>query len=185
MKKLLFVLMLSIVTFGYSQEFLGIKVEGTLTNAIAKFKAKGFVLTEAQKNIVVMSGKLQSNNIDVVIVSSPQSRVVWKFSVALPNRTGWYTLENEYSSYVDIFTNKYGTPSSHYEYFTEPYYKGDGYEMQALSMEKATYVSYWLYDAVAYSVEMNKRGYIMLSYENRVNLKIHKKETDEQNYSIY
>lgn len=187
MKKLLTILMLCIISLGYSQEFLGIKVDGSLYETVAKFKAKGFRVSETGKNMIALTGTVQLKELTVLIVSSPKTYKVWKFIVYLPERSSWYTLKGEYKDYVNIFKNKYGNPSaeSTFEYFQDPYYEGDGYEMQAVRSEKVTYSTYWIYDTVAYSVKIDKLECVTLSYENRVNYIIHKKETDEQNYSTF
>ena len=185
MKKLLFILMLSIVTFGYSQEFLGIKVQGKLSEVINKFKAKGFVLVQTQNNAVELVGKVQSSKVNLVIVSSLKSHIVWKFVVFLPERSNWYSLKDEYNDYVNLFTAKYGKPTDNFEFFQDPYTEGDGYELQGISMEKVTFSTYWVYDNLAYAVKIHKSERVQLTYENTINSNIHEREKQQQDYLTF
>ena len=52
---------------------------------------------------------------------------------------------------VELFTKKYGEPKDHFEFFSSPYYEGDGYELQALRKEKCNYISFWTLDKGDYS----------------------------------
>lgn len=177
--------MLCIISLGYSQEFLGIKVDGNLYEAVAKFKAKGFRLVESSKSAALLTGTLQFKTISLVIISTPKSHKVWKFVISLPEKTSWYSLKVEYNDYVEVFNSKYGKPTNSYSFYEDPYEEGDGFELQAIRNEKATFASYWLFDNIAYSVRIHKDQNVELNYQNTVNFQIHKKETDEQNYSTF
>lgn len=179
-KTITFLMLIFTITLGYSQEFLGVKVSGKLYEVVAKFKAKGFKVIDSDKNIIVLSGKVQYSNANIVLVSSPKSYTVWKFAVYLPEQTSWYSLKDEYRKYVEIFNKKYGITQDRYESFESPYYEGDGYELQAVRFEKARYISFWILDTTGYSVKIHKTQCIELVYENRLNFLIHKKEQDEQ-----
>jgi hypothetical protein len=47
-----------------------------------------------------------------------------------------------YGEMKKTLTTKYGEPTA-YEYFTKPYYEGDGYEDQAIRLGKGKFVSFW------------------------------------------
>ena len=89
----------------------------------------------------------------------------------MPENNNWYSLKSEYERFKVMFTKKYGKPDS-YEYFTEPYEEGDGYEHTALSVGKCSYISFFtlplgtislrisesLLDKIKYIAEENKRS---------------------------
>jgi len=167
---------------GYSQEFLGIKVGGTRQEAINKFKAKGFVVIGKSSNTAIsMRGKAGENDVDLVIVNSPTSKKVWKFAVFLPERTTWDRLKSDYEYYVNLFTEKLGSPSESYSNFVSPYYEGDGYEMSAVGIDKCNYVAFW--DGIY--IEITKWKQVSVCYENKVNAEISKKEKDAINSNSF
>jgi hypothetical protein len=152
----------------FSQEFMGVKVDGKLNDVVLKFKAKGFV---SQKNdipdIAVMQGNTGSKEVQIIIISTPLSNTVWKFSVYLPKRTSWYYLKSDYEEYVDLISQKYGQPTKDFNFFVSPYFEGDGYEMTAVAIDKCRYSTFWLDKGL--SVQISSVGSINISYENNVN----------------
>lgn len=179
MKKAMVLLAILFATaVGYSQEFLGIKVEGTRQECINKFKAKGYVVIGTPSNTAIsMRGKAGGNDVDLVIVNTPTSKKVWKFAVFLPERTTWDRLKSDYEYYVELFTNKIGNPTDIYRNFVSPYYEGDGYEMSAVGIEKCNYIAFW--DGIY--IEITKWKQVSVCYENKVNAEISKKEKDAIN----
>jgi len=171
MKKLL--LVLAFVTLGvasYGQDFLGIKPTGNKDYTVNQFKAKGFYVTGNETNVVGMKGKLNGQLIELNIVYTPITKTVCKFSIYMPEQTSFYYLKQEYEKYVDVFTSKYGSPSTKYGYFKDPYYDGDGYELQAVTNEKAVFASYWLGDTMNLGVSMSKWKQVNIIYETVANM---------------
>ena len=69
---------------------------------------------------------------------------------------------------VGQFKKKYGEPTEHFEFFSKPYYKGDGYEMQALRLDKCNYASYSEKENGTICVEMSKGWHQWIAYEDKV-----------------
>ena len=61
----------------YGQEFLGIKVDGKLSEVVAKFKLKGFKVTSPDDLSPILVGKAGVSNVEVIILSSPISKTVF------------------------------------------------------------------------------------------------------------
>ena len=53
-----------------------------------------------------------------------------------------------YAELKASLTEKYGEPESSFENFESPYYAGDGYEDQAIKLEKATFFTMWKKEAL-------------------------------------
>ena len=79
---------------------------------------------------------------------------------------------NAYDRIKGLYVEKYGDPKSHFEFFMDPYYKGDGYEAQAVRVGKATFASFWEFpDKDGKSndnleVDISKYMEVSASYEN-------------------
>lgn len=158
----------------YAQEFMGIKVDGTKTDLVTKFKAKGFKVTSNQEGSVIMDGgNIGGTEVEIVILFTPKTKVAWKFAVFLPKRIDWYTIKAEYEKYKELFVTKYGEPESDYHFFSSPYYEGDGYEISAIGLEKCHYACYW---KDYYSIEISKYKQVKISYENPTNTLLNKQE---------
>ena len=145
-----------------------------------KLKAKGFVFKEKISNhIRVYSGTFAGSNVVVDVVST--SNVVWKILVEYPEASSFFRLESDYEDMVGQFKKKYGEPTEHFEFFSEPYYKGDGYEMQALRLNKCNYASYWEKENGTICVEMSKGGHLWIGYEDKVGVR---EMTQKENQQI-
>ena len=186
MKKL--ILLLAFVALGaasYGQDFLGIKPSGSRDYTVNQFKAKGFYVDGGSNNVVAMKGKLNGQQIELNIVYTPITKTVCKFSIYMPEHTSFYYLKKDYEKYVDVFTTKYGAPSDRYAFFKDPYYEGDGYEMQAVTNEKAVFSSFWLGDAMNLSVSISQWKQVNIIYENVANMALKETESNRLNINAF
>jgi hypothetical protein len=70
-----------------------------------------------------------------------------------------------------ILEDKYGRAEDCYEYFVKPYYRGDGYEMTALSREKYMQSCFWKnMDNLTIAADIHKRGCVRYIFENNTNM---------------
>lgn len=168
MKKFLTILAIVFSSFNLSaQQFAGVNISGTLTDCINSFKEKGFVLKSITNGTGIMTGRVANYPVEIFISVTPKTKQVWKVTAYLDKEESWYELKSEYNKFKEILTEKYGEPSGNYEYFKNPYYEGDGYEVQALRVKKCTYLSIWLNRAdMNVSVEITSFEAVSLSYEN-------------------
>jgi hypothetical protein len=178
MKHLIIGLFTFIYFNSFSQTFNGTLIDGTLPEFVSKMKLKGFTLKKQEGNSAVMEG---NDKKELYIFSTPKSKKVFRITVYLPESTSWYNLKSEYFRYKELLTNINGTPHTNYEFFSNPYYEGDGYELQAVSLEKVTYSSYWFKDDQNsnVSVTISKYAQVQLIYENIKNNDINKNEKNE------
>ncbi len=186
MKKIILViLVINIFHSSYGQEFLGIKVDGKSQDVVNAFKAKGFVSkTQTNPNVVTLNGTVSGKSFEVLVVSTPKSKTVWKISVYLPQKTSWYSLKSEYEEYLKILTDKYGIPENSYTFFSSPYSEGDGYEMTGVSSEKCNYAAFWSEER-GISIEISKYKQVNISYQNNTNTILNRKEKAEVDKDIF
>jgi hypothetical protein len=178
MKRVLVTLLFMSALVVNAQEFMGVKVAGTASSAIAQFKAKGFTLIEQTEQVASMKGiGLGGKQLELNIVYSPKSKTVWKFSIYLPEQTTWYGLKSEYKSYLQSLTAKYGKANNNNEFFLSPYKEGDGYEMTAVAVEKCLYSTFW---SDVY-IQISEYKQVNICYENSANLAISKRERESIN----
>ena len=182
MKKICFlVLILFITDYLYSQEshieFKGIPLNGSLSSFVEKMKREGFKFKEYSDNsVAIMEGLFTGKNVEIFVISSSKTKTVWKVSSYYEGKESWLSLKRDYNEMVELFKKKYGEPVKHFEFFSKPYYEGDGYEMQALKKEKCFYASFWETDKGTMIVEITEWGQIRVGYEDRINIKVKQKE---------
>ena len=179
MKKLalLFVAMLMSTTF-FAQEhldFRGVPLDGHIDDFVTKMEKLGYRLDEKTDNIATMSGKFTSRDVELYVFSSPKTKTVCKV-VMYFNKDSWSSLKSDYFEYKRLYTQKYGKPSSSYEFFSDPYYEGDGYELQALRKEKCHYLSIYKLETGSIAVQISEYEQLKLVYEDGINIDLNKKE---------
>jgi len=191
MKKTVFAICLLLVTLfsAQSQVFNGVKIDGNVQTVISQFKAKGFILntpTGVLDNIKIMKGMLSGQVVELVIISTPKTKLAAKVVVYLPEQKSWYSLKSSYNKYLELLTQKYGNPSQTIETWTNPYYEGDGYELQALENEKAIYKTLWnRINNLNILLEISKYKEIHISYENDKNMDLAMEEKNEVESTIF
>lgn len=136
---------------------------------LTELQSKGFKLIDSDKNeyctIYTLKGNFAGKSDCEIYINTSLDNRVGKLSVYFPEKVEWYSLKNEYFSLKDIFTEKYGKPSGTHQTFFSPYYEGDGYEMQAVRLDKIYYMSEWKIGDDYVYIEITKYKSVRVSYE--------------------
>ena len=188
MKKILLVLTLILGTLvSNSQEFIGIKVDGKKDVVINAFKSKGFFTkgnVDESKNVITLYGSAAGKSVELVIFWTPISKIVWKYSVYLPEQSSWTYLKSDYENYLKVLSEKYGEPEKKYNFFSSPYNEGDGYEMTGVYAGKSNYASFWKQEQ-GISLQITKWKQVRISYENYINSQLDDRETNQLNAKAF
>ena len=179
MKKLalLFVAMLMPTMF-FAQEhldFRGVPIDGHIDDFVSKMEGLGYVLDKKADNIATMNGKFTGRDVELYVFSSLKTKTVWKV-VMYFDKGSWSSLKSDYFEYKKLYTQKYGKPSASYEYFSDPYYEGDGYELQALRKEKCHYFSMYNVEAGLLAVQISEYEQLKIAYEDKANTELKRNE---------
>ena len=167
-------------------QFMGIPIEGDAMLFINKLKAKGFKVKTYDAVVTTMTGVFLGNvTNEILIIHTPKSKKVWKVAVYMQEQIGWSSLKSEYVSLLSKLNNKYGEPSTSYFSFMSPYEEGDGYEMNAVSLEKTNIVAWWNLtyqdgnESGTIFLELSKWKQNKISWENATNAALQIKEQAE------
>lgn len=179
---LLFSFVITLVSFAQNSQhfkFNGIPIDGNISNFVSKMNKKGFILEDYhEKSVAIMSGKFCGEDVNLFIIASEKSKTVWKVVVDYNNKGSWSTLKSDYSELKELFTKKYGYPEKSFNFFERPYYDGDGYELQALRLEKCHYVSFYNLSDGYISLKISQFGNIQIAYEDKINSEIRSEENE-------
>ena len=181
MRKLFLLLFCVLPIFAIAQEhmeFRGIPIDGDVTSFVSKMKDLGYKLDEVDGDVTIMSGKFTGKDAHLYIVSSPKTKIACKVMIFFEKQTSWSSLKSMYDDYKELLEQKYNIKPSSYEYFRKPYKAGDGYEMQALRLDKCVYNSFYETPQgyIALSIESNQT--ISIGYEDAINIEIRSKEKE-------
>jgi hypothetical protein len=187
MKKLiLLVVMVVLASVLNAQQFNGVSVSGPFLSVVEKFKAKGFKVKVLDSYAAIMTGNLQYRPVDLFIMATPKSKMVFKFAVYMNKQNTWDDLLSDYRDYVKVMYDKFGVPDAVQEEFEFPYELGDGYEITAVEAEKCLYTSIWLNKSnVNIMVEISKYKQIKIVYENALMLEQRNLEMEQINSKIF
>lgn len=175
MKKLvlLFAVMLMSTTF-FAQEhldFRGVPIDGHIDAFVSQMERLGYTVDKRIDNSAIMNGKFTGRDVELYIFSSPKTNTVWKV-VLYFDKGSWSSLKSSYFEYKGLYTQKYGKPTSSYEFFSDPYYEGDGYELQALRKEKCHYLSIYKLEIGSIAVQLSEYEQLKLVYEDNINCEL-------------
>lgn len=174
---ILFVLFSS--TLVYSQEhmsFKGIPINGTTNEFAQKLISQGYQKIETKDNIIILEGEFINKKCKVYLIGSVKTNKIWKVYVILPENSSWYSIKGDYKELKVQFQQKYGEGRS-YEFFSKPYYEGDGYEFQAIRKDKCTYATFFDSTNGNIMLEIGDES-IRISYEDKINSEINNKEKE-------
>ena len=157
-------------------EFMGVPVDGNINDFIVKLEAKQFKVKKRIDNIVIMNGKFAGESAEIFVASTNKTKTVWKVSVYFDEKSSWYSLKADYKKYKELFTAKYGKPTDSFEFFSNPYYEGDGYELSALKRDKCHYATFFEKEIGIIAVQMSSVCSIELIYEDALNSEIKNRE---------
>lgn len=185
MKNILFLCLLfvSSITFAQTEHltFKGIPIDGNIKNFTAQLKRKGFELLDFgnSNNTAALQGEFAGKDCTVLVLATHKDLTVCKILAFTSKYISWYSVKRSYLDYQELYTKKYGRPLRHFEFFSEPYYEGDGFELQALKKEKCTYSSFWEMDNGFVSVNIDDDASIRFVYEDKTNMNIYSNEKEQ------
>lgn len=186
MKKLLLLIttLLSIVVLNAQTSehltFQGIPIDGNITEFTEKMNANGFVTVKTIDNGIRMEGRFANMECEVYVLTTPKTKKVYKVVLYAPKDEIWSSLKSNYEKFQNLFTTKYGKPYNHFEFFSDPYIEGDGYETQALNKEKCTYFSLWKQETGNIGLTISTYCQLEFGYEDNINIKLAQKEREDQ-----
>lgn len=184
-KNILIFCFLSVCLFAFSQSdttdyfvFMDTPITGSVKSFASKLEKKGFKPVVVESNAGKMTGMFTQKDVEVYILPTPKTNIVYAVSVVFQDKNTWLSLKSDYLSLKDALSNKYGKPSITRESFSRPYYEGDGYEMTAVRTENVTFFSRWIKENGEIVLSISD-GHIQMFYVDRSNSAIQKIEEGE------
>jgi hypothetical protein len=179
MKLIAFLVLLNTVNLKvFAQEFDGIKIDGEKDKFIKTMAAKGYVMREDRSPVITFSGNDLNPSLTIAALYTPKAKIICRLFVMSPVMNNWSSLKDEYEKYLVILQNKYGKPSTSFDFFKNPYKEGDGNEITAVVDKGCVYKAFWV-STYGLSVEIMPSKQIWITYENTTNVTEYQKELKE------
>ena len=156
-------------------------INGAMNEFVIQMKSKGFVHEYTGKDGIMMKGVFVGKDCSIVIVCTPKTKTVWKVAVNFEREyTSWSSLKIDYLEIVNSYIGKYGSPTKKFDFFSDPYNEGDGYELQAVKMDKCYYRTFWELERGYIVISIDKNAKISIGYEDKLNTEKLDKEKQSQ-----
>lgn len=178
MKKLVLILLSLLFTLTCFAEghmlFKGIEINGTLSQFKNSLTKQGFTVAESEENALAFKGTFAGyDNCAILVSATPVEKMVYTVVVVLPEQDSWYSLKSRFNEFKESLTKKYGKPYQDIHYFSDPYYEGDGYEMQAINYHKCSYAAMYQTPLGEIGVMIYEAGRrtasVVLIYKDKIN----------------
>lgn len=154
-------------------------ITGDVNSFIQALSSSGYKLEEPYSytyHAAALSGPFAGHNdCSVLVVGTPKTHLTYAVMVYLQEHHIWHTIKSEYEQIKSQLTKKYGNPES-YEFFSDPYYEGDGSELTALFSDHCTWRSYFKTSNGTISVSMTNNYKVLILYQDKINYDIREKE---------
>lgn len=157
-------------------KFMGIEMNCAVDIAMLDLEKKGFEIIDIRKEGYIMSGKFIDRNALVTLHATPKTNLLYRANIFFNEHTSWYSLKSEFLEVVKYYKAKYKSISSS-RTFIDPYYEGDGYELQGVSMDKCFYYESFEAEGGKISIEISDMKRVQIRYEDKNNAKKNEQET--------
>lgn len=163
-------------------EFKGVPITGSLNNMISKLKAQGYEVKEHSDDGAQLEGQFSNEECDIVIFTTSRSRTVYQVTVMFAENYTWSSLKSKYNRLKEQLSKKYNVKPAPIEIFLDPYYEGDGYELQALKKGKCFYTTKFELTNGDIHLAMFFDGRVVLIYSDAIGDDLREQEENQNSY---
>lgn len=161
-------------------KFMGIELNHAVDLAMLDLEKKGFELLDIRKEGYAMSGKFMNRNAIITLHATPESNNIYMVNIFFDEEKSWFDLKYEFLNIVKSYRAKYKCISSDRSFF-EPYYEGDGFELQGVERNKCCYFDKYETEGGSIYIEISDLKRVSIRYKDSFNSKLNEKETISEN----
>ena len=160
--------------------FKGIPIDGTLQEVVSKLESQNFILKKQYDTQAVLEGTFANEKCQLLLATTPKSKKVYTILVLFEESDSWYSLKSDYNKLKEQLKQKYKVIPDVVEKFYDPYYEGDGYELQAFRKNKGFYIS--TFELENGEIGLYIASEVRLQYTDKINSEINESEKNEKKY---
>lgn len=160
--------------------FKGIPIDGTLQEVVSKLESQNFILKKQYDTKAVLEGTFANEKCQLLLATTPKSKKVYTILVLFEESDSWYSLKSDYNKLKEQLKQKYKVKPDVVEKFYDPYYEGDGYELQAFRKNKGFYIS--TFELENGEIGLYIASEVRLQYTDKINSEINESEENAKTY---
>lgn len=156
--------------------FKGIPINGPIEKVRAKIIDAGF-----EPDGEPLVGRFAGLKVKVYIGNNEDVNIVHTIIVESEQEKSWESLKQKYLSVRELYIKKYGQPTKDIQQFADPYYEGDGDELEATDDKKCLYSAKFSVPGGEVSIFIVNRS-IMFYFADAINKKFaetYEEETED------
>lgn len=167
----------------------GFPITGTVDDFKARMEsffnigAYSIIQTNTDTNCTILHGIYMGKPECVIgLFSTPITNTIYKVAIDYESWDSWFLVETSYTVLRKFVEEEYGKPTYIKEYFLDPYKKGDGYEIEAFHLQKASYTTLWMTDngnIVLRIVSNGTQGTVEIIFQDKIGNELFKQESGE------
>ncbi len=157
--------------------FKGIPITGSMTSFCQQLKDKGFTKIGSDNNITTFVGDFTGRQAYVGVGATEDGKNVHSVVVLFESSGEWNTLVSTYDYYKEIYSRKYGNPSTSIE--KNPSYDNSNTSlMYELWQGKVMYGSVWEVEGGSIEISIDKsseeiyKGLVIIKYRDSQNMEM-------------
>lgn len=156
-------------------KFMNIPICGNIEKFAAELEQKGF--SKLSKKLY--EGEFAGENA-IIYLSDDEHNNIHTIMVTFNEKTSWAALKSSFFQFKELYTEKYGRPTRQFSVFENPYYEGDGFEMQAVKLDKTRYASIYELENGDIILTITNECNVAVVYEDKVGSKINDEQKKEK-----
>lgn len=166
--------------------FKGVPIDGSISEFVSRLQEVGYTPSNFDEKSAELTGAFGGEyDCKIAVFATPKSHKVYNLLVIMSTSSSWNSLKSDYKEYKSMLTTKYGKPKTSVERFKDPYYEGDGYEIQAFRLNKGLYVSWFETESgvVTLAISYLEGGArIVMIYTDNINNNLNDAEVNTMKY---
>lgn len=156
-------------------KFMNIPICGNIEKFASELEQKGF--SKLSKKLY--EGEFAGKDVTLYL-SDDEHNNIHTIMVIFDEKKSWSALKSSFFQLKELYTEKYGKPTRQFSDFEEPYYEGDGYEMQAVKLDKTRYASIYELENGDIILTITSECNVIAVYEDKVGSKINDEQKKEK-----
>ena len=146
--------------------FKGVPLNGSIEKVRAKIMNAGF-----DNDGESLTGQFAGLKVKIYVGENEELNLVYSVIVVSEQERSWESLKSKYLNVRELYMRKYGNPTTDSHTFCDPYYEGDGDELEATENQKCLYSSKFTVPGGEVSIFIINRS-VMFNFEDAINKKL-------------
>ena len=146
--------------------FKGVPLNGSIEKVRAKIMNAGF-----DNDGESLTGQFAGLKVKIYVGGNEELNHVYSVIVVSEQERSWESLKSKYLNVRELYMRKYGNPTTDSRTFCDPYYEGDGDELEATENQKCLYSSKFTVPGGEVSIFIINRS-VMFNFEDAINKKL-------------